>query len=156
MAAVHSGDGDIAIERAELLLVEDFVFGIEAENHAHRFAHFTKLTSQHIHWWNTYATAYKQRCIARLGEVIAVAKDGKYIELRTNWQVAHSFGAYAYYLIYNGEYAVGDVADRDGAAKELSLYADIHKLPRENACGITTKLHAIDILGYLFVGLYFK
>ena len=156
MTAVHGGDSNIATERTELLLVEDFVFGVEAKDHAYPFASFAELTSEHIHRWHTYATTYEQRLIACLSEVIAVAKDGKYIKLRTNWQVAHSFGAYAYYLIYNGEYAVGDVADRDGAAKELTLYAYIHELARENACSVATKLHAIDILGYLFVGFYFK
>ena len=156
MTTVHGGDGDIAAERAKLLFVEDFVFGVETKDHTYVLAQFTKLASQHVHRWNTYATADKQRFVACFAEVIAVAKDGKYIELRTNWQVAHSFGAYAYYLIYNGEYAIGDVADRDGAAKELSLYADVYELTWENACGVATKLHSIDILGYLFVGLYFK
>jgi hypothetical protein len=38
----------------------------------------------------------------------------------------------------------------------LTLHADIHELTRENARRIAAKLHTIDILGYLFVGLYFK
>ena len=156
MAAVHSGHGDIATQGTELVLVEDFIFGVEAENHANVFASFAELASKHVHRWNTYATSYEQGCVACLGKVIAITENGKYVELGADWQVAHRFGTYAYYLIYNGEYAVGDVADRDGAAEELTLHADVYELPRENTCGIATKLHAIDILGYLFVRLYFK
>ena len=81
MAAVHSGDSHIATERTELFLVEDFVFGIEAKDYAYRFAHFAELASEHVHRWNTYATADKQRCIACLAEVIAIAENGENIEL---------------------------------------------------------------------------
>ena len=156
MAAVHGGDGNIATESTKLLFVEDIVFGIEAKDYAHLFACFAKLASEHIHRWNTYATADKQRCIACLSEVIAVTENGEYIEFSADGQMAHRLCTYTHYLIYNSEYAVGDVADRDGAAKELTLYVYIHELARENACGIASKLHAIDTLSYLFVGLYFK
>ena len=156
MTAVHGGDSHIAAESAKLFLIEDFVFGIKAKDYTYLFACFAELASQHVHRWYTYATAYKQRCIARFSEIIAVAKDGEYIELGANGQMAHSFGADAYYLVYNGEYAISDIAYRYWAAEELSRYADIYELPREDACGIASKLHAIDILGYLFVGLYFK
>ena len=76
--------------------------------------------------------------------------------------MAHSLGADAYYLINNGEVwfnivqRLFNIAYRYWAAKELTLHADVYELPRKNACGIATKLHAIDILGYLFVGFYFK
>ena len=156
MTAIHSGDGDITTERAELLLVEDFVFGIEAENNAHRFACFAQLASEHIHGWNTYTTAHKQWFVACLREVVAIAENGQYVKLGADWQATHRLSTYAYYLIYNSKDTVVDIANRDGSAEELTLYADIHELPRKYACGVAAKLHTIDVLGYLFVGFYFK
>ena len=156
MATVHGGDDNIATESTKLFLVKDFVFGIEAKDHAYVLAYFAELASQHIHRWNTYTTAYEQRCIARFGEVIAVAQDGEYIELGADGQMAHSLGTYAHYLIYNGENAFGNIAYRYWAAEELTLHADVYELARKNAHSVASKLHAIDIFGYLFVGLYFK
>ena len=156
MTAVHGGDDNIATESTKLFLVKDFVFGVEAKDHAYIFACFAKLASKHVHRWNTYATSYEQWCIACLGKVIAVAQDGEYIDLGADGQMAHSFGAYAYYLIYNGKYAISDIAYRYRATEELPCDADIYELARENARSVASKLHAIDILGYLFVGLYFK
>jgi hypothetical protein len=76
--------------------------------------------------------------------------------LSANWQVTHSFGTDTDYLVYNSEYAICDIADRYWAAEELTSDADIYELARKNARSVATKLHAIDILGYLFVGFYFK
>ena len=96
-----------------------------------------------------------------VGKVVSIAKNREHIQLSADWQLTHRLGTNTHYLIYNGEHTLctsrlSNIAYRYWTTKELSFHTDIHELPRENACGVATKLHTIDILGYLFVGFYFK
>ena len=126
-AAVVGGDGDIAVSR-EFLRVIDLLRIPEPEHRVRSYARRRELLCELIERRATYPPAREQRSFARKGE--PVAEPGERVEHISRGEGAELFGALPHRLYEQSERTLVRVRDAYRAAQEEPRDGKLHELPR--------------------------
>ena len=150
--AVDGRDGDLAPQRAELLLVEDLRGGVEAQHRLHRPAFGQETLRQVIERRHPHAAADQQRAPGVVLRRESVAETRQQVELSARPHPAHLLGASAHDLVDQRNRAFVEIAHRDRAAQIPALQRDVDELPgRRDPLRVAGQRHPPHRIGQRFV-----
>ena len=113
---VDRRDGDLAAQRAELLLVEDLRRGVEAQHHLHGFSFGEEFFRQVVERRHAHAAPDEQGSPRVVLRRESVAQTRQQVERFARQHAAHLLRSPAHDLVDQRNRAVIVIADRDRAA----------------------------------------